>query len=245
MKFKYNPNIYTGSLDPVAVHDAIEHAKEMFPNESCGAIINDEYIRFKNESDTPESQFEIKDSLWFSLYVNDEIDCIVHSHNDYNKASLLDQQQQQELCIPSLIINLRNRSVIDCIVFGEDKIVPLEGRPFFYGVFDCFSLVRDYLKLNHDVIVPNPPHEWEFWADGIDLIEQSLSESPLIEIDLAGPYELGDVLFYNHGGTKYINHMAVICGKSLAMHHVLNNCSGKYPIMFMRKYLTKVMRIKK
>lgn len=245
MIYQYNPNIYIGNLNKDTVNDAIDHAVNMFPNESCGAIIDNKYISFKNESETPESSFQIKDDLWFTYYINDKIDCIVHSHNDCNRASLVDQQQQQELCIPSLIINLKDNLLCDCIVFGENSIAPLDARPFFYGAFDCFSLVRDFLKLKYSVEIPNPPHKWEFWAYGDDVVERTLNDTslPFIDVGLPKSYELGDVLLYKHGGTKHINHMGVYCDNGMVFHHVLNNISGKYPIMFMRKYLYKVMRL--
>lgn len=248
MRFKYNPNIYSGDLDPVAVHDAIEHARAEFPLESCGAIIDDVYVPFVNTSHTPEAFFVVSDPVWFRAYTEGRVDCIVHSHNDVNRASLSDQQHQQELQVPSLIINLRNKSVIDCIVFGLEKEAPLEGRPFFYGAFDCFSLVRDYLKLEHNAVLPTPPHEWEFWVRGENPVEQMIHDDktlPLTMLPQIPPsYNIGDVLLYKDGGTKHINHMGVVCGAGLVLHHTQRRISGKFPITYIRKYLTNVMRLK-
>jgi len=125
MTFKYCPNIYIGNLNEEVVDEAIEHAKEEFPNECCGIISEDKYIKFKNDSETPEESFEITDLLYYDLYVDNKIDCIVHSHNDSNRASKVDQIQQKEIDLPFMIINLRNRSLMDCIVFGEKEHAPL------------------------------------------------------------------------------------------------------------------------
>lgn len=244
--FKYLPNIYTANLPETAVQAAIAHAMADFPNESCGSIINGAYVAFKNESPEPERHFEIKDQTWFDHYVTGEVDCLVHSHNDCNYASVPDQTQRQELAIPSMIINLRQRSLLDCIVAGAEPEVPLLGRPFFYGVFDCLALVSDYMLRTRSLVLPNPPHEWEFWAKAENPIERyidSYEGGQLFEVP-NNKVEEGDILVYNMFGTKFINHMGVCVGDGLILHHFYNNVSGNYPISYGRKYLRRVMRLK-
>ena len=46
--FRYNPNIYIGSLAQAAVDRAVAHAAREFPREACGAIIGDNYHEFVN-----------------------------------------------------------------------------------------------------------------------------------------------------------------------------------------------------
>jgi proteasome lid subunit RPN8/RPN11 len=243
--FSYNPNIYIGALPQAAVDAAVAHAKEQFPLESCGAIIAGAYVPFVNASENPENSFAITDPLWFELYMDGSIDCLVHSHNDYNMASLLDQQQQRELDLPSLIINLRQRSLMDCIVFGETVPAPLEGRPFFYGAFDCISLVGDYLVSVDRNPLPNPPHEWEFWARGERVFEDIIESDASLNLKEvpAKDFRDGDILLYNMFGTRYINHIAVVCGNNgEVLHHMYRHISGRYPINYCRQYLIKVMR---
>lgn len=243
--YKYNPNIYIANLSQQAVDEAILHAREEFPNECCGIITGNQYIRFKNEAEEPDKCFEIKDERWYEYYMNENIDCIVHSHNDSKCASVLDQIQQRELDIPSLIINLKNNSVLDCILFGTKDIPPLEGRPFFYGAFDCISLVDDYIFQNYNVHIPHPPHEWGFWSEGKNFFESYIDETiPFYEVSLKD-IKKDDILLYNIDGTRYLNHIAVVCSDNyLVYHHMYNSISGKYPINYNRKYLRKVMRVK-
>lgn len=245
MKFTYNPNTYTANLDKRCVNAAINHAKKEFPKEACGAIIDKHYVKFDNEHDDPENAFEIKDDKFFKAYINEEVECLVHSHNDFNQASLLDQEQQRELDLPSLIINLRQRSLMDCIVFGNTlPIAPLIGRPFFYGAFDCIALVYDYIRLNLNLSIPNPPREWAFWAKGVSMFEKHLTEQtiPFYEVPIKA-MKAGDILLYTINGSKYINHIAVLMNdKGEVLHHIYNTVSGSYPINFNRKYLRKIMR---
>lgn len=242
--FTYNPNIYIGNLEQAAVDDAIVHAKEEFPNECCGAIINGKYIRFKNEAENTASEFLLYKNDDFDIpYMNGEVECIVHSHNDSNKASKLDQIQQRELDIPSLIINLKNRSVMDCIVFGEKNHAPLEGRPFFWGAFDCGLLVQDYIFDTFGYIIKTPPHEWGFWNKSEDCFEQYILEDKGFKEVSTSNIRKHDLLLYNIQGTRFINHVGVVMSDNgLVYHHLVNQVSGKYPISYNRKYLRQVMR---
>ena len=243
MEFKYCPNIYTANLDKRCVNAAINHAKKEFPKESCGAIVNGKYIRFKNESLNPEEEFEIKDDRWYDWYMKGEIDCIIHSHNDSNQASMVDQIQQRELGIPSMIINLKNKSLMDCIVFGGDIHPPLKGRPFFWGVYDCVSLVKDYILNQFGFEIKYPAHEFDFWIKQKNYFEKYLGEqNPFIEV-ATSDMKKHDVLLYNIDGSRFINHIAVIISDNgEVLHHMYNNISGTYPINFNRRYLRKVMR---
>jgi len=242
--FKYCPNLYIADLNQNCIDKAIEHAKSEYPNESCGIIVNDEYIPFKNEHDNPSKAFQIKDNLFFSYYIDNKVQCLIHSHNNFNMASYQDQVQQKELDIPFCIINLRNRSLMDCIVFGSKKPAPLFGRPFFYGAFDCLTLVSDYIKQELDIDLPNPPKEWNFWIKGVPMFENNLTDVSYSYINTSDRQK-NDLILYNIGNTKYINHVGVLIGKDEVLHHLFNNISGTYPISFNQRYIKKVMRLNK
>lgn len=249
--FKYNPNIYTANLPEKAVQKAIEHAKEEFPNESCGMIIDEGiYVPFENKSESPDKEFLIEDPVWYEFYVQDSVACLVHSHNNYSGASFVDQQQQQAMNVPWMVINLKNRSLMDCIVFGGEEVAPLLGRPFFFGAFDCLSLVRDYYKLEKDMDIPNPPHSWEFWETEA-MVEDFLDNNkdfPFREVEFSSSgifqtIEEGDIVFYNVHGTKNINHIGVVCSKEKEiLHHFYSYLSGKFPANYCRKYIKKIIR---
>ena len=245
MIFKYNPNIYIDDLDQKCIDDAINHAKYEFPKESCGAIISGKYIKFENKAEDPFNNFIIDDDNFYIEYQKGNIECLVHSHNDSNEASLLDQQQQRELDIPSLIINLRNRSLMDCIIFGCDEHAPLLDRPFFWGIFDCVSLVSDYILDEFDFKIEFPVHEFGFWGKGEHPFEDYLDgEHPFKEMEIKD-IRKHDILLYNIDGCRYINHIAVVISDNgEVLHHILNNKSGTYPINFNRRYLKRVMRYK-
>lgn len=246
--FSYRPNIYTGKLPQPAVDAAIAHAISESPEiESCGAVIKGKYVPFENVAcEDRVDSFEIADLYWFLSYMNDDVDCIVHSHQNYNKATPYDLQRQQALDIPSLIINLKDRRLQDCILFGEEDRPPLMGRPFFYGAFDCLTLTSDHLQETLGIVLPNPPREWEFWANAENIFESAISENTEVPIKEVGldDMEINDILLYNINGTKYANHIAVLYNTDFeVLHHFHRGISGKFPLSYHRSYLQKVYRL--
>jgi proteasome lid subunit RPN8/RPN11 len=242
--FKYSPNVYIGDISQECIDDAIKHAKIEFPNESCGIVVDNTYIPLINEHLNPDKAFEIKSNEFFSYYVSGSIQCLIHSHNDFNMMSVRDQILQQELDIPFCIINLKNRSLMDCIVYDPKKPVELIGRPFFFGVFDCLTVVSTYIKQTLDIDLPNPPKEWNFWLKGMPLFEDNLKDVSYEYIQ-AKDRTINDLILYTIGGTKYVNHVGVLIGKDEVLHHLCNHISGVYPMSFSQRYISKFMRLKK
>lgn len=233
------------TFDKRNINAAINHAREEWPNESCGAIINGHYVRFRNDAIDKENNFLIRDNIFDKAYLDGKVECVIHSHNNYPRASKEDQQQQKELDIPFGIINLKNKSVTHVVFWGDSlPIEPLEGRPFFYGVWDCIRLVRDWVYINTGYRTPNPSHEWAFWMKGKSYFEEHIEGDTMpyyfIDLDKIQP---GDILLYNLLGTKYINHCGIYLNNNgEVLHHFANQLSGRYPITYERKYLIKAMR---
>jgi len=246
--FKYLPNIYTGSLNPSAVLKAMQHARDEYPCEACGAIVDDHYIPFWNQSVDSSSCFVIDDPEYFKLYTDGQIQALHHSHNDWPRATKIDQAQQIETDIPWLITNLRKGSVVDCILLDPSNPPPLMDRPFFYGIFDCMSLVHDFILQERGIDLPAHPHDWEFWINGETVFEDAIDEiKDIFEVVKDNNLKRGDLLLYNIGGLKSVNHIGVVYeDNNLVLHHFLNRLSGVYPINIERRYLLsdKILRIK-
>jgi cell wall-associated NlpC family hydrolase len=69
--------------------------------------------------------------------------------------------------IPWGIINLKNGNVKSMFFWGDQlPISDYIGRPFFMGVNDCYSLVRDYYRKELNITLPIWPREYGFWKKG-------------------------------------------------------------------------------
>lgn len=234
------------TFDQDLINQAIQHAKEVFPEESCGAVIDNKYERFANRADDKINSFRIEDKHFEDMYRNERIQCVIHSHNDdaVSQATKEDQAAQQELDIPFGIIDMRGGAPIHVVFWGDSlPIEPLLGRPFFYGVWDCFGIVRDYIRKNTEWTPPNTPHKWEFWLENISLFEDAINKKslPYDYIDIKDS-KLGDVYLYSIHHHKYINHCGIYLGNGQVMHHLPKYKSCKYPISWQRQYLRSVLR---
>lgn len=232
------------SIDEKAALKAIDHAKQVFPEESCGAIINNEYVPFENKADEKEEFFIIDDEVFDSAYLAGVVEVIIHSHNNSPRASIGDQVQQKELVVPFGIINLVNNSCTHFVFFGDSiDMEPLKKRHFFYGVWDCFSLMRDYLKLQHDFDIENVPREYGWWMKNESMFESFFDRD---DIDFISEPDIqpNDLLFYNLHGTRYLNHCAIMKEDGLVFHHFEGHISQVLPISYSQQFLNKIVRIR-
>ena len=243
-KIQYSPYfMYNPLFDQSIIDEAIKHVKEDWPNEACGAIINNKYERFENKAEDKSNTFMILDDDFNRAYIKGEVQCVIHSHNDYPMATVEDQNQQLAMDIPFGIINLVNRSVKHVMFWGEQvPIAPYKGRFFFYGGgFDCFSLVRDWWTEHYGVRSPNLARDFAFWHEGVNLFESHMDSMPSYSVETS-EIKPGDVLLYNINGTKYINHCAIYLENGLVLHHLYNQLSMYAPITQYREFLIRAER---
>jgi proteasome lid subunit RPN8/RPN11 len=227
-----------------AINNAVEHCRKQLPNEGCGIFINDEFIPFKNKSENPEKEFIINDSLFDSYFINKKIQCIIHSHNNYPHASKQDQIQQKELEIPFGIINFRNGGAEHFLFFGNNiPINPLKNRPFFFGIFDCLSLVRDYTYSWSNILIPCPVRDFDYWKNNESLFEDHIENKtyPVKYINI-NDLKTNDMILYKFD-SKFINHIGVLLPNGKVLHHFVNRVSCELPFSFYQQNIYKIGRL--
>jgi len=234
--------MYTTNLikhfDHKLINQAVEYCRSQLPYEACGIFTDDEFIPYENVAEDRLTSFRIEEDL----YSNDEVKCIIHSHNDSPACSYRDKENQQNMGIPYGIINFKDEITKHVIFFGDTlEIEPLKGRPYFWAAFDCLTLVRDYYRINYDILLPDPPKKWGFWEDDIPMFEGFLKDSKQIHIIELHEAEEGDILLYNSVG-KYINHCGILLDGGLALHQFVNRLSATYPIKIFRDSLHSIYR---
>jgi len=222
-----------------AKQDAIEHCRSCLPNEGCGIISKDKFIPFENRSEAPGQEFIIDDDRFNYLLATDMIDAIIHSHINYPHASEEDQQQQRALEIPFGIVNFQKGCATHLIFFGDTlETEPLIQRPFFFGVFDCLSLARDYWKQKFNIRISTPIRSLGYWKREQSLFEDHINSDDY-PVDFINKNEAkpGDVLFYKMVGSKYINHVGSILDTGKVMHHFINKISCTLPPSYYQEML--------
>lgn len=213
------------SFAPEAVLAAREHARREFPRESCGFIVADRYMPCENLAAKPEDDFFIAPQRWNEALALGDIQAVVHSHpNGEVFPTAADMRSQRDTAVPWVIIALDSERVLDLMIWGDQlPRAPLVGRPFVHGVFDCYSLIRDYYLAEHALELPDYPRDDGWWKDGKDLYVENFRAAGFFTIDRSQVKE-GDAFLMRMGDRSgnpdsRINHAAVFSSNDLILHH--------------------------
>lgn len=204
---------------------AIVHAKTEFPKEACGLVVQTgttaEYFPCHNLSSDPENEFILDPADYVKARHLGTILCIVHSHSDNCIPSQFDEHACNQGDVPWLVIDATLGTYSKIIPTGLKKL-PLIGRPFVYGLIDCFTLLKDYYKetLNIDLKDPYRPDDW--WEiPGVNLYLDSAKEWGFYKVK---ELQIHDVLLIQLKA-NVPNHAAIYVGDGKIMHHVSNRLS--------------------
>lgn len=210
------------------VDQVYAHAEKELPNECCGlAIVRKgklKYFPCRNISGT-KNQFVINPADYAKAEDLGEIVGVCHSHPYVSEQpSIADKIMCEETQLPWLIVNYPNKTY--SINYPEGYKAPLVGREFYYGVTDCYTIVRDYYKeLGIELKRYNSKNNW--WHNGGNLYEDNfMNEGFVIVGDSSTPPKEHDVLMMKCA-SDVINHIAVYIGDGMILQHCTNRYSGK------------------
>lgn len=206
-------------------------AQDKYPNECCGLIFeNGEITSCRNVSDTLEKSFVI-DTEELEKNILNYITGFYHSHKDYPEFSVADiafSEKLKKICV---------LYVVDLDTFKEyhpnGMEIPYEGRPFFFGHLDCFSLFQDYYRreLNINIILPviNHPKRYDikYWQTKEALIEfdklgrpawihNFLMDNNFTKVDDLKKY---DILVFKAPNIPFPSHVAIYLDNNQILHH--------------------------
>lgn len=217
---------------------SIDAAKAYFmahsPKEAAGFLVDGDFVPLKNISPKPLTSFEIA-LADFEPYLG-RIEAMLHSHPGEAEAypSEADMAQQISMGVPWGIILCDNSNAADPVWFGDQcPVPPLTGpeRYFRHGVTDCYSLIRDYYRLERNIIIPDFPRDWNWWEKGGDLYQDGFQKAGFVEIKQHEAAE-GDVFLAAVGGAAQrggiINHGGVYLGGS--GHFILHHLGAGRPV---------------
>lgn len=244
---------YRSALDSLfgksAMDAATAHARSVFPHESCGYISGGGYVACTNKAEKPEEGFLIDNSGYDDDYRAGKVQAIVHSQpNGPIYPSHKDMEQQLATDLPWIIINLNEDSVSSPVAWGDTlPILPIVGRPFVHGVFDCYTAVRDLFRVGTDELHkqnigwPFPPIELPNFARGDDWWRDS--EDDLYSANLAKvgfrpiartEAKPGDCFLIKIGDRNgnpkgKLNHAGALIGHEMIVHHLPARLSVRTP----------------
>jgi proteasome lid subunit RPN8/RPN11 len=213
-----------------------EHAKNEFPKESCGYIIDGEYVPFLNRSETPNESFICE------FPTNGNVEAFVHSHpNANNFPSKSDMEHQICMDVPWIIVMSNPEGTAEIFGWGDSlPMQPLIGREFKHGVTDCYSLIRDFYKTELKINLKDYPRSMNWWEAGENTYLENFEDAGF---RLINKEELkhGD-MFMARMTSKITCHGGVVLEGGLILHHLMNRLScrepmGRYGDKFVTHYL--------
>lgn len=205
-----------------------EHAVRDYPKESCGFIVNGDYVPMWNESEEPERAFSISQHEYLN-YADAGLEAVVHSHPDGPlSASKMDMEQCQASALPWGILITDGEICSDLVWMDDNDRPPLIGRNFVWGVTDCYTLIRDYYLEEFGVFLKEFPREDQYWLkEGIGYLEQ-YEEGGFYRVPLSDA-KPGD-LFLAKILSPVENHGGVIVTNTTILHHLYGRLS-KYDVL--------------
>lgn len=193
-------------------------------HESCGFVTKDGIVfMVENTADDPVNQFRI-DPIEYARFENIGILGVWHSHLEMDGFSPADQNAIRADNLPWAVYCLRT-DVFHCA--DPNAIAPYIGRPFVYGVYDCYSLVTDYLLLEHDIELPYHGRgaygEWDTPEFNAFDISWHTEATRIVAKDRLRD---GDIIGLNLGKHRgHTDHVGVINGDLQLLHHLADQPS--------------------
>ena len=210
---------------------ALAHAKEQDPKESCGLLLNirgkEKYFPCRNLSLTSHQCFILDPEDYVKADSIGEIIAIIHSHPiTPPEPSQADRVACEQSNLPWHIVNPKTETWADLKPTGFKA--PLLGRQWVWGVSDCWSLVRDWYKQEKNIELkdwdrPTTPEEFLLnplfqsfaWRTGF---RELRPEEKLIN---------GDALLMSIGSPG-LNHVAIFIDGDV-LHHLTDRLSCREP----------------
>ena len=210
---------------------ALKHAKEQDPRESVGVLIvikgKEQYYPCNNLSTYSQQCFILDPEDYVKADALGEITAIVHSHPVTPPSpSQADKVSCEQSGLKWHIVNPKTETWGYCEPTGYKP--PLIGRQWVWGVTDCWSLVRDYYKEQHNIQLldyerPTTPQDF---LDN-PLFEQYAERTGFVELNKDEKLQKGDVLLMSilH---PTLNHVAIFLGDDI-LHHLADRLSTREP----------------
>lgn len=219
-------------LTPEQLADWKEYVLKCFPNEACAFIVNDEIYPVPNTAANPRETFSVDPVERIKAEAQGHISGFLHSHPATPEEAA---HRKWPTFWPSshdmvswLADNLRwgisacdGENVTEPVWLDESYVAPLEGRPFVHGIWDCYSAVRDYFRVNKGITLKNYPRGMEWWAKGEDLYSTQFTNAGFVEVR-SDEVQPGDCALMHIVSRGVVSHAVVMHDMNTMFHHTFS-----------------------
>lgn len=205
------------------------------PNECCGYIIQNyatgglEVVPSANLAAQPTEAALFSPLDTQSAILRGFVVATYHSHPFGSESpSPQDLAACDELDIPFYIFCCETKGWYH-LRPSDAPPVPLIGREFAFGLFDCYGLVRDYFKMQHGVQLNTYACRDDFWEKGQNLFLDHFVQEGFHVVE--DEVRVGDCFLMCVKSPKHLpNHAAVYVGCGQILHHVQSRLSCQAPL---------------
>lgn len=213
-----------------AVEEFRRYACTQYPKEACGFFVETGFKPMENVSPDPENNFAIVAKRFLT---EGPIYGVVHSHPKgpyYPTAK--DLEGQLATAVPWGVAVCSRENCSQVVWWGDQlPIPPLLERPFVPNIYDCYSLVRDWYRVERGVVLHNEPRDWEWWENGDDFYGSGFHKAGFSQIDRdLRNLQPGDCFLGMIRTDKVLNHAGVYVGEGKILHHVVGHLSMRSPL---------------
>lgn len=213
-------------LTPEIQRAFLAHAQEVAPMEACGLVVVEQGAQVlriaENVADDRLAGFRIAGAE-LARAEDQGLVAILHSHPDGPPTpSMGDRVGCEHTGHPWAILGLPSEDW--AFLEPSGYRAPLIGRPYAFGLLDCWSLVRDHFVQELGIDLPDFERRDRFWERGENLfLDHALSAG-----FQPAPGELrpNDVLMMAIR-SNLPNHCAVYLGDQTILHHRTGRLSGR------------------
>lgn len=209
--------------------EMIQQAVAAAPAEICGLVVSHgskcRLIQAKNLSDDPTNSFELDPLAWLKVVEGDEVIGIYHSHpKGTAHPSMADLTSCEASGVPWHIVTLEGNYTC---TQPSGFLAPYLGRPYVYGIHDCYAVVRDWYGREWGLELPDFERVDNWWDHGQNLFVDRFEECGFRVVS-EQTLCVGDT-FLIQICSPVPSHVAVYVGDGMILHHVRNRLSGKDP----------------
>lgn len=225
-----------------------------YPNEACAYVVDGNLYPVTNHSTTPEVTFEVDCVDRVKAHALGNVEAFLHSHpykletskqDDFPSwASSSDMQSWIADNIPWGIVATDGEGLSSMVWYDDslEAIEPFEGREFISGKNDCYSIIRDYYRVELGITLVNGVRGMYWWNNGEDLYERNFERAGFVEIPLE-EITVNDVLLMRLEG-PVISHAAVVTATNEILHHCIRRLSGYDSLSKWSRQIVKAIRYK-
>ena len=227
----------------------VQHVLDCYPNEAVALVIDGKVIPVTNIAENKANEFKVAIEDYADAYTENRLNAVLHSHNALTQLPRLDPRTPSgkdlacwiSIQVPFGIVATNGQEVSDILWLNEDVIEPLEGREFIHGKHDCYSIWRDYYRLNHNIIMRNYPRDYCWWLNEQNLYsDEAIASEGFIEVS-KNDIQIGDVVLMRVV-SPVLNHCAVVTGTNEIIHQLSHRLSGYDSLAKWGKYIEKCYR---